>query len=132
VLTKCDLLSSKEVAQSIKAIDDDLIARYPTLSDPAHIVKKDLGTAFGVAKMIIPVSASTGAGVQRLWTDLSACAKASTSNPTEPNTSAVREHKNSDLVRRADLIRQLNEIKKKKAIREKTQLAQKDLIKKVN
>jgi putative protein kinase ArgK-like GTPase of G3E family len=109
-----------------------LIARYPTLSDPAHIVRRDLGTAFGEAKMIIPVSASTGAGVQRLWTDLSACAKASTSNPTEPNTSAVREHKNSDLVRRADLIRQLNEIKKKKATRERTQSAQKDLIKKVN
>lgn len=85
--------------------------------------------------MIIPVSASTGAGVQRLWTDLSACAKASTSNPLEANTSAVREHKNSDLVRRADLIRQLNDIKKKKAAREKKELINNnnnDLIKKVN
>ena len=84
--------------------------------------------------MIIPVSASTGAGVQRLWNDLSACAKSSTSNPLEPNTSAVREHRNSDLVRRADLIRQLNDIKKKKMAREKNELINRnnDLIKKVN
>ena len=83
--------------------------------------------------MIIPVSASTGAGVQKLWTDLSACAKASTSNPLEANTSSVREHRNSDLVRRADLIRQLNVIKRNKVAREKKELLVKnDLIEKVN
>lgn len=47
MLTKCDLLSAKEVAQSIQAIDDDLLAKFPTLSkiDPLPNTSKanDLG-----------------------------------------------------------------------------------------
>lgn len=122
ILTKCDLLSAEEVAQSIAAVDEDILSKYPQLATPVHIPNlKVTDTAFGSCKKIIPVSSSTGAGVQRLWTELLACVRSTTSNPGEGerDSTAVREHKHADLVRRADLLRQLHQIKKNKLIKEK-------------
>ena len=124
VLTKCDLLSVVEVAQSIAAVDSDLILKFPYLATEINFEKgetkdgikmdiKALETNFGVSKRIIPVSSATGAGVQRLWTDLLYCAKSTTLYPDEVvNSNAVREHRNADAVRRNDLIKQLQNIKK--------------------
>jgi hypothetical protein len=130
ILTKCDLLSAEEVAQSIVAVDLDLLSRYPELSNPAHIPNlKVTDAAFGSCKKIIPVASSTGAGIQRLWTELLACVKASTSIATsskEGVSTAVREHKHADLVRRADILRQLHQIKKSKLIKEKIDARKKE------
>ena len=129
ILTKCDLLSAEEVAQSILAVDQDLLSKYPELSTPAHIPNlKVTDTAFGSCKKIIPVASSTGAGIQRLWTELLACVKASTSTSTssEGVSTAVREHKHADLVRRADILRQLHQIKKSKLNKEKIDARKKE------
>ena len=124
VLTKCDLLSVLEVAQSIAAVDADLIVKFPYLATDINLENgktkegikidiKALETNFGISKRIIPVSSATGAGVQRLWTDLLYCAKSTTLYPDEVvNSNAVREHRNADAVRRNDLVRQLQNIKK--------------------
>jgi tRNA U34 5-carboxymethylaminomethyl modifying GTPase MnmE/TrmE len=128
VLTKCDLLSAEEVAQSIVAVDEDLLTRYPELSNPTHIPNlKVTDTAFGSCKKIIPVASSTGAGIQRLWTELLACVKASTSPSNEGVSTAVREHRHADLVRRADILRQLHQIKKSKLNKEKVDARKKEL-----
>jgi tRNA U34 5-carboxymethylaminomethyl modifying GTPase MnmE/TrmE len=128
VLTKCDLLSAEEVAQSIVAVDEDLLTRYPELSNPTHIPNlKVTDMAFGSCKKIIPVASSTGAGIQRLWTELLACVKASTSPSNEGVSTAVREHRHADLVRRADILRQLHQIKKSKLNKEKVDARKKEL-----
>ena len=76
---------------------------------------KALETNFGISKRIIPVSSATGAGVQRLWTDLLYFAKSTTLYPDEVvNSNAVREHRNADAVRRNDLVNQLKNIKKER------------------
>ena len=74
---------------------------------------------FSSSRRIIPVSSSTGAGIQRLWMDLVSCAKASVSSNLDPNPASVKEHKHADLVRRSDLVRQLQKIKKEKSAKEK-------------
>ena len=126
VLTKCDLLSVLEVAQSIAAVDADLILKFPHLATEINLengktkegIKMDikaLETNFGISKRIIPVSSATGAGVQRLWTDLLYLAKSTTLYPDEVvNSNAVREHRNADAVRRNDLVNQLKNIKKER------------------
>lgn len=48
VLTKCDLLSAKEVAQSIQAIDDDLLAKFPTLSKIDPLLNTTKATDLGM------------------------------------------------------------------------------------
>jgi hypothetical protein len=128
ILTKCDLLSAEEVAQSIVAVDEDLLTRYPELSNPTHIPNlKVTDAAFGSCKKIIPVASSTGAGIQRLWTELLACVKASTSPSKEGVSTAVSEHRHADLVRRADILRQLHQIKKSKLNKEKIDARKKEL-----
>ena len=117
VLTKCDLLSVLEVAQSISAVDADLAIKFPNLvveseEETQKMTKKTLETNFGKLKRIIPVSSATGAGIQKLWRDLLICAKSTTINPEEENSSAVREHRNADVTRRSDVLKQLNDIKK--------------------
>ena len=41
VLTKCDLLSVVEVAQSIAAVDSDLIFKFPYLATEINIEKNE-------------------------------------------------------------------------------------------
>lgn len=117
-------MSVTEVAQSIAAVDMDLITKFPHLGEEINNENNTISgikinsksfseTNFGNSKCIIPVSSATGAGVQRLWTDLLYCAKSTTLYPDEVvNSNAVREHKNADAVRRNDLVRQLQVIKK--------------------
>ena len=74
-----------------------------------------------VSRRIIPVSSSTGAGIQNLWLDLVSCAKASTSSNLDANPASVKEHKHADLVRRSDLVRQIQKIKKEKSAKGKNE-----------
>jgi len=133
VLTKCDLLPPLRVAQSLVAVEQDLRA--------AHLLPDDVGRAdadgagarlLSSGAAVVPVSAATGAGVQRLWLHLRECARAATPPPRTAtdggsvgdgdgddgdgdvgdddasNPHAVREHVNAPFLRKADFLRQLN------------------------
>ena len=130
VLTKCDLMSPAMVARSILATEQDLIANglglglgqgYVEDADdqttPSHIPSQTTG-------LVVPVSAATGAGVQRLWLRLLHQARLSTLDapsqndnapsqiPSQMNPFAVREHRNAALLRKQDYLRQLSRFRK--------------------
>lgn len=142
VLTKCDLLPPLRVAQSLVVVEQDLRAAHLLPADA-----DDAATATGARLLssgaaVVPVSAATGAGVQRLWLHLRDCARTATRPPRPPrsttttngigeawdaevngevdgeadgdasNPHAVREHVNASLLRKADFLRQLNAYRK--------------------
>lgn len=89
VLTKCDLLSSEELAQCVCVVEEDLVA-LGLLEPPRAEGAEGLETL--AQGRIRPVSASTGAGIQSLWHDLLASAAACTPPTTSVSPTAVREH----------------------------------------
>ena len=140
VLTKCDLMSPTMVARSILATEQDLIANGLGLGSevgPAYVNDEDgnevqdeetrttLNQTTGYQGMVVPVSAATGAGVQRLWLRLLYHARLSTIDhtdtdspsqiydaPSQINPFAVREHRNAALLRKQDYLRQLSRFRK--------------------
>lgn len=80
ILTKADLLPCLTLAQSLTAVENDI----------REICDEGI-TA-------LPVSSSTGAGIQRLWRELVSCADAS----ARPGPSgSVREHFRAEVLRRS-------------------------------
>ena len=148
VLTKCDLMSPTMVARSILATEQDLVANGLGLgskvgpdcnvNDEDEDEDKDakthttLNQSTSYQGMVVPVSAATGAGVQRLWLRLLHHARLSTidhtdtdspsqiydtpsqiyDTPSQINPFAVREHRNAALLRKQDYLRQLSRFRK--------------------
>ena len=142
VLTKCDLMSPTMVARSILATEQDLIANGLGLGlgsevGPDYVNDEDgdevqdgetrttLNQTTSYQGMVVPVSAATGAGVQRLWLRLLHHARLSTidhtdsnapsqsiDSPSQINPFAVREHRNAALLRKQDYLRQLSRFRK--------------------
>lgn len=82
ILTKGDLLTVEQLAQSIEAVKQD-VAQYCSAegAQPATV---------------IPVSSSTGAGVQKLWRELK---KVVDVNARQAPPGSVREHFNAALLK---------------------------------
>ena len=122
------------VARSILATEQDLIANGLGLGQgqghdedaddhtaPSHIPSQTPSQTTG---LVVPVSAATGAGVQRLWLRLLHQARLSTLDapsqndnapsqiPSQMNPFAVREHRNAALLRKQDYLRQLSRFRK--------------------
>lgn len=85
LLTKGDLLTLDELSQAITAVEDDLS-----------------GLDGGAIPRVIPVSASTGAGVQNLWQELMNVVD-SCSRPA--SAGSVREHVKAGALKRAAAIK---------------------------
>ena len=76
--------------------------------------------------MVVPVSAATGAGVQRLWLRILHHARLSTIDhtdidapsqiPSQINPFAVREHRHAALLRKQDYLRQLSKYRKTETV----------------
>jgi hypothetical protein len=150
VLTKCDLMSPTMVARSILATEQDLVANglgpgvgYDDIvhgedgdeneddeDDTTRSSPTQTNSSYHDRHLVVPVSAATGAGVQRLWLRLLHHARLSTidhtdtdtlSNshdndnddlPRQTNPFAVREHHNAALLRKQDYLRQLSKYRK--------------------
>jgi GTP-binding protein len=84
ILTKGDLLTPEGLAQSIALVTEDL--------------QEFKGSA---ERRILPVSSSTGAGVQSLWRDLKACVEAT--SKLAP-AGSVREHIKAYLIKTASQV----------------------------
>ena len=56
---------------------------------------KSVDNKFGICKRIIPVSSATGAGIQRLWTDILECAKLSTYSLSDLNNNSNNNGNNN-------------------------------------
>lgn len=85
VLTKTDLLSYEELARSITVVETDL-------KQMKFVENRDYF-------QLLPVSASTGAGINKLWSSLTKCANMN-SVSNSASKFAVREHKRAFMMRR--------------------------------
>lgn len=157
ILTKCDLLSPLQVAQSMMVVeqdlrDDGLFTKgvAPDKSETTREKGQNMDAMSLLSNhVILPVSAATGAGVHRLWLQLRDSALQATvprHRPRQPQSteddeekgattaagddgdydseeenhddekpihpSAVREHRDAALLRKADYIRQLEKFKR--------------------
>ena len=91
VLTKCDLLTPEQLAQSLKIVEDDL---YLLIYEIESKSKSELKVK-RANKLIIPLCASTGAGINNLWHDISECANRAcyvTNAKSTGTISSVKEH----------------------------------------
>lgn len=96
VLTKCDLLTTIELAKCVTIINDDLKNVTKRLNpDDNSEDENDL-----LSNRIMLVSASTGAGIHQLWLDLKKCAHSTSISPSPTLEHVVREHENSEKLRR--------------------------------
>ena len=82
ILTKGDLLTAEELGQSMAAVFEDI-------KDFKGVVEEN---------KVLPVSASTGAGIQSLWRELRKAAELS-SKPAP--LGSVKEHIKADVVKRS-------------------------------
>ena len=104
VLTKCDLLTTIELAKCMTIINDDLkeVTKRPKTDDFYN--NDDIDDNDLLSNRIIPVSAATGAGIHQLWLDLKKCAFSTSISPSPTLEHVVREHENSKKLRRKAII----------------------------
>jgi GTP-binding protein len=93
VLTKADLVTTYELAQTLQLVQNDLMYVIGTRGRPARE---------SALLPVVPVSASTGAGIKQLYQGLEKTAFRHTASDAADNLPphAVREHKDAFLVRR--------------------------------
>ena len=104
VLTKADLISTYELAQTLQVVETDLTYVIGRAGRPAP--KRAL-------LPVLPVSASTGAGVKHLYQSLEKRSISHTVKeggaPNDLPSHAVREHRDAFLVRRRQAIDRLRQ-----------------------
>jgi len=102
ILTKCDLMDHELLEYSIYSIVEDLTSLG--IFDNEKLLKDGIVNEECMAERIskiIPVSSSTGAGIQNLWLELLSCAKkSSVSIGSSELDHVVKEHIQANLLRR--------------------------------
>ena len=106
VLTKCDLLSLELLEICILVLLLDLMQLGLIENIENSFGESNIGgEGPNYTSLVIPVSASTGAGIQKLWSELIIRAR-ETSVPTalsangQENPATVREHSSAKLMRK--------------------------------
>lgn len=88
IMTKADLLSVDALAKSMTIVENHITDALGV----EYINKYNSVMMSSNSKTIIPVSASTGAGIHQLWLEIKDCSKKNASNDVLGNEFAVREH----------------------------------------